>query len=86
MNEAIEMTKEKEFGLVKWDCEGAEWEAFESMFDLNRLKIKHMVGEWHNGTGIDFLKMAKKCFSNFNFDSITDANLGQGRFAGNFSS
>ena len=82
VNEAMNMTGEKFFGLVKWDCEGAEWPAFAVMSESNRTKIRYMVGEWHNGTGVDFLKMASSNFTDFSFSAITDIEAGQGRFEG----
>lgn len=42
--------------LAKWDCEGGEIEAFEKMEQWAADRFRYMVGEFHMGKKIDYMK------------------------------
>jgi FkbM family methyltransferase len=79
-NDAVALIEEHKIGMIKMDCEGAEWDIIKFMSEENKNKIEEIVGEWHNGTGIDFIVMAQQYLKNHVLSVFTDITQGQGRF------
>jgi FkbM family methyltransferase len=82
INDAINLTGEKEIGYIKMDCEGSEWDIIDNISQDNINKLHYIIGEWHNGFGVNFLRICKEKLINFNFQALTDPSLGQGLFEG----
>ena len=56
--------------LLKLDCEGAEFEIFETISPETAARVKRIVGEFHCVEGYDyFLERAQRAFPHLNFDT-----------------